>query len=192
MEKLNYGTPRRWRATTLAGTLFFAICGLLLLIWPNEALAIANYVLAITLILIGVLGLFGYVKASPLAGALGFTMSLSLISITAGIVLVCAPSLLAALLPFLWGVSLVAGGFAKLQMASDMRRMGVSRWWFLLIGAACSFVLGVIAVLRPTFIATFATQFIGFSLLAEAIIDFISTLVLNRKIKALFPEVYNS
>lgn len=192
MNHLNFGTPRRWRATTLTGTLFYAICGVLLLVWPDEALAIANYALAILLVLVGVLGIIGYCKASPVMGALGFSMSLSLLAVTAGVVLFCAPSLLATLLPFVWGISLIAGGFVKLQMASDMRRMGVARGWLILIGAVFSFLLGVAAIFRPAFIATVATQFVGISLLVEAVIDLVCTLTINNRIKSLYPDVYNS
>ena len=44
-------------------------------------------------------------------------------------------ALLASLLPVIWGVSLLIGGFGKIQFAADLRRFGDRRWWTLLLGA---------------------------------------------------------
>ncbi|MDD3410492.1 MAG: DUF308 domain-containing protein, partial [Eubacteriales bacterium] len=93
-----------------------------------------------------------------------------------------------ALLPFVWGVAMIVGGFGKVQMAFDLKRMQDSRWWILFIGAAVSFVLGIFSVTRPLFIATIATQFMGVSLLVEAALDAASIIAFRRQIKKAFPQ----
>ena len=47
---------RNWSLTgvSLAAIIFYAVCGLLLLLLPSEALAIANYAIAALLLMMGV------------------------------------------------------------------------------------------------------------------------------------------
>ena len=70
-------------------------------------------------------------------------------------------------------------------MAFDLKRVGQGRWWLLLIGAGISFLLGVLSVTRPVFMATVATQFAGIALLVEALLDMVALLMLKREIKHL-------
>ena len=89
------------------------------------------------------------------------------------------------ILPFLWGVAMIAGGFGKFQMAFDLKRIGHNRWWLLLIGALVSFVLGTFSVTQPAFLATVVTQFAGISLLVEAVLDLGALLLIKREVKHL-------
>ena len=56
-------------------------------------------------------------------------------------------------------------------------------WWYALVAALLSFLLGALAIGRPVFIAAVLTQFVGASLLAEGILDLISFLTINKRIK---------
>ncbi|MEG1471950.1 MAG: DUF308 domain-containing protein, partial [Clostridia bacterium] len=46
-----------------------------------------------------------------------------------------------------------------------------------------SFALGFIAIARPSFITTIVTQFIGISLLVEAVLDAITLFTTNKRVK---------
>ena len=106
--------------------------------------------------------------------------------------MLCAsPLFLAELLPFVWGVALLVGGFGKVQMAADLKRIGDRFWWYALIAALLSFVLGALAITRPVFIAAVLTQFVGASLLVEGVLDLVSFLTLNKRIKAFRREMEN-
>ena len=78
---------------------------------------------------------------------------------------------------------MIAGGFAKVQVAFDLNRVDRERWWLMLIGALLSFVLGVLAVTQPAFLAGIVTQFIGASLLLEALLDMAALLTIQREVK---------
>jgi len=175
----------RWNFTGWSVIVFYAVCGLLLLLWPNLALMIANYALAAVLCGVGLVMIIGYIRGEAMDGMMGFGLAKGLIALLVGLVLLMKSELLMTLLPFLWGVSMIAGGFGKFQMAFDMRRIGHSRWWLLLIGSLISFVLGILSVTQPAFVATAFTQFAGISLLAEAALDCASLLFIKREMKHL-------
>ena len=162
---------------------FYALCGLLLLLWPDLALGIANYALAAVLLAVGGYLIVSYVRGSVIQGVLGLRLTIGLAFVFVGVLLLFSPSLLQAVLPFMWGLSLLAGGFGKVQMSADLKRIGAERWWVTLAGALISFVLGAIAVFRPTFVAEMFIQFIGVSLLVEGALDMGAMLTINKKIR---------
>jgi len=175
----------RWNFTGWSVIAFYAVCGLLLLLWPNMALTIANYALAAVFCVIGLVMVISYIRGEAMEGMLGFGLAKGLIILLVGVVLIAKTDILMTLLPFLWGVAMIAGGFGKFQMAFDIRRIGQNRWWLLLIGSLISFVLGIFSVTQPAFLATVITQFAGISLLAEAVLDTAALLYLKHEMNHL-------
>jgi uncharacterized membrane protein HdeD (DUF308 family) len=172
-----------WNFTGWTAIVFYAVCGLLLLLWPSLALTIANYALAATLCAVALVMIAGYIRGEALDGMLNYGLAKGLILLLIGIVLFVRSDILIALLPFLWGVAMLAGGFAKVQVAFDLNRVDRERWWLMLLGALLSFVLGIIAVTKPLFLADVITQFIGASLLLEALLDLMALLTIRREVK---------
>lgn len=174
-----------WDFTSWSVIAFYAVCGLLLLLWPSLALLIANYALAAVLCVVGIVLMVGYIRGEVLDGMMGYGLAKGLILLLIGIVLFVRSDVLTNVLPWLWGVAMIAGGFGKFQMAFDLKRIGRERWWLLLIGSLVSFVLGTFSVTQPEFLAVVVTQFIGISLLVEAVLDMVALLVFKREFKNL-------
>ena len=118
--------------------LFYLICGLLLLLMPNLALSIANVALAILLCAVGVRSIVSYLRGSILDGVMGLQLAAGLVALCFALLLLFNPLFLAELLPFVWGVALLVGGFGKVQMAADLKRIGDRFWWYALIAALLS------------------------------------------------------
>ena len=108
---------RNWSLTgvSLAAIIFYAVCGLLLLLLPSEALAIANYAIAALLLMMGVVCIIGYFRGSVIIGQFGFLLAVGMVLVTLAVVMFCYPTLLASLLPVIWGVSLLIGGFVRIS-----------------------------------------------------------------------------
>ncbi|MEA4927419.1 MAG: DUF308 domain-containing protein [Candidatus Limiplasma sp.] len=172
-----------WGLTGGSAIAFYAVSGLLLLLWPNLALLIANYALAAVLVVIGLVLILGYVRGDTLEGMMGLGMAKGLVLALLGVLLFVRSDLLVTVLPFLWGLAMIAGGFAKLQMANDLRRIGGSRWGWMLAGALVSFALGILSVTQPAFLAYTVTQFAGLSLLVEAVLDLAALFSIRRAYK---------
>ena len=173
---------RNWSLTgvSLAAIIFYAVCGLLLLLLPSEALAIANYAIAALLLVMGVVCIIGYFRGSVIIGQFGFLLAVGMVLVTLAVVMFCYPTLLASLLPVIWGVSLLIG---KIQFAADLRRFGDRRWWTLLLGALLSFALGILCLANPIYIAQTIFVFIGICLLAEAVLDLVTLLMVRRHLR---------
>lgn len=118
---------------------FYLICGLLLLLLPDLALGIANVALAVILCVVGVRSIASYLRGSVLDGVMGLQLAAGLVALCLALLLLFNPLFLAEVLPFLWGLALLVGGFGKVQMAADLRRIGDHLWWCALVAALLSF-----------------------------------------------------
>ena len=184
MKRMNQ--RQDWNHVTSYGALilFYFVFGLLLLLWPGAFLKITSLCIAALLCILGIKGIVSYARSSVLEGALGMELALGLGALCVGVLMLLFPELLQALLPFLWGISLLTGGFGKVQMAVDLKRIGENRWWILPSGSVLSFVLGVFAITKPAFLATAMVQFVGVSLLVEGAVDLVAFIGINRRLRA--------
>lgn len=181
MSKNNF----TWNMSTssLSAIAFYAICGILLLVLPDAAMAIANYAIAALLAIAGIICIINYMKDSVLVAAMGTKLALGLALLCFSILMFCYPTFLSELLPAIWGLSLLVGGFGKIQASADLKRIGEKHWWVMLIGSLVSFVLGIMCLANPLYIAQTIFVFIGICLLVEAVTDFSAYLLIRSRIR---------
>ena len=170
----------RQKTAGLLAILGYLVSGVLLLIWPHLMTTVTMWVLVIVLFACGIFQLIRYFRLSPEDGASGYSLATALLVLTIGIFLLANPSLFASILPRVWGILLLLGGFVKIQDGFDAFRMRSGRWWLLLIGAALSIVLGVIAITRPAAVLDGVAVYIGITLILEAVIDCVMLILIRR------------
>ena len=164
--------------------LFYLIVGALL-IWLNEqATTIASYVLAVILAALGFWFIFSYFRSDLEKRTAGTDLASGLISLLSGVVLALSPTSLKEILPAVWGLSLVFGGFLKIQYAFDEKSVGVKRWWIMLIFAALSLAIGTLALLRANvFGGSIGNPIIGIFMIAEAVLDIVTFFLIKSGLK---------
>lgn len=182
------GWKQIWRFSPIPVSIVCALIGLVLLIWPVTSSRIIALTVAGVLCLLGIYGIIAYFRGDSYNMMLGWRLTAGLIALTVGASLFFFPDWLATVLPMVWGMVLLAGGFCKIQVAFDMKRMEVEKWWQSLLGAALSLILGILILANPFGTAIVLMQFIGASLLVEAIVDIISTIAYNRARKRFYPD----
>lgn len=162
---------------------FCLISGLLLILLEDLTMRITGYVLAGALILFGGWLLIGYFRSVPLVRIVEAKLAIGLILLVTGVMLAFSPESLKELLPYAWGLSLLFGGFLKIQYAFDRKALGSEKWWVLLIMAAFSLVIGVISLLNDDFLGDKEELVIGILLTLEAVLDITVFLMLKRRIR---------
>ena len=114
----------------------------------------------------------------------GTDLAFGLISLLSGVVLALSPTSLKEILPAVWGLSLVFGGFLKIQYAFDEKSVGVKRWWIMLIFAALSLAIGTLALLRANvFGGSIGNPIIGIFMIAEAVLDIVTFFLIKSGLK---------
>ena len=176
-EKEQFGRPM------LFPIFFCLISGLLLILLESLTMRITGYVLAAALIVYGAWLIICYFRSEPLVRIIEAKLAIGLISLVTGTMLAFSPETLKDLLPYVWGLSLLFGGFLKIQYAFDRKSLGSEKWWILLIMAAFSLVIGTISLLNPAFLGDKRELVIGILLTVEAVLDITVYLLLRRTIR---------
>ena len=167
---------------------FDLLFGLLLVFLKNTALMIAAYVLSGFLVICGIYQITVYIHSPVMRKIVESRLAARLVLLLSGIMLVFNPAFLQEILPVIWGLSLLAGAFLKIQYAFDQLQLKIRRWWIMLIFASLSLVIGIIALLRPDFLGENKEFVIGLMLIFEALLDIIVLFMMNRALKKNFPE----
>ena len=163
--------------------LFCLVCGVLLILFGNLALRITAYVLAGVMILCGIWSVIAYIRSKPVRRITESRLATGLILLVAGGLLAFNPNYLEDILPFIWGLALLFGGFLKIQYAFDEKSVRVNRWWIMLIFAAFSVIVGIISLLNPSFLGENRSLVIGILLVFEALLDIMVFILLRHALR---------
>ena len=166
--------------------LFYAVVGALLIWLKDQVTTIAAYVLAVLLMISGIWLAVRYFRSAVEERVAGKDLAVGLILLLAGIVLAIGPNSLKDILPSVWGLSLVFGGFLKIQYAFDEKAVGVKRWWIMLIFAAVSLIIGTLALLGSRVFSGGDDQalfIIGIFMIGEAVLDLVTYFLISRGMK---------
>ena len=173
-------------------SLLFSICfdllfGLLLVFLKDTALMIAAYVLSGFLVICGVFQVMIYLRSPVIRKIVESRLAAGLILLLSGTMLLFNPAFLQDIFPVIWGLSLLAGAFLKIQYAFDLAQLKIRKWWIMLILASLSLVIGILALLRPDFMGESKDFVIGLMLVFEAVLDIVVLFLMNRALKRNFP-----
>ena len=163
--------------------LFCLVCGVLLILFGNLALRITAWVLAGVMILCGIWSVIAYIRSRPVQRITESRLANGLILLVIGSLLAFNPDYLENLLPFIWGLALLFGGFLKIQYAFDEKTVNVDKWWIMLIFAAFSLIVGILSLLNPAFLGENRNLVIGILLVLEAVLDITVYLLLKHALK---------
>ncbi len=159
--------------------------GLVLLIFPGVSATVILCALGGALLIWGAVHTIRYFTQDPYAVMRGQDLTLGIVGLGAGALTLIYPEVPGAVLPTLLGFALLLGGIVKVQASLDLRRMGYSKWYLSLCGAAASVLLGVVVLANPFGTLIVFMRFIGAALIVEGALD-VAALVLVRKIRKKF------
>lgn len=170
--------------------LIYCICelavGVLLLIDPIAFTSAIVRIFGIVLCVLGVLNIMSYFKLAPEMGSMSMSFTKGLVQVIAGVFCIFRPEWLANAFPLLavaYGLGILVVGLIKLQWSVDVLRVN-GRYWFIPgIGGISSVIFAVVIILNPFTTTAVLWMFAGISLIVEAVIDAVSTIMANRKNK---------
>lgn len=173
--------------SNLGGTLLCLgeiLVGILLLIDPAGFTSTILIAGGIILAASGLYHVIWYFITDPEEAAEGNRMGLGLISLAAGLFCIFRTQWLMdffSLLTTLYGAAILAIGLGKVQTTVDRIRMKFSRWYFPAIGALATLVCGTVILIDPFAASAALWQFIGISLICEAVLDAVSLIACRSR-----------
>ena len=145
------------------------LLGLCLIVWPRISASALCVIAGILLLAAGAVDIALYFNGDSYGVPFGFNLASGLFSALLGVVLLLNPANAALLLPIFVGVFVILDAAFTLQVAIDLKRAGISRWWTILLLSAVSFIMGALLLFNPFAGETALMLFMGITLVADAV-----------------------
>ena len=182
-------------ARAVRGGCLYTLCvlamGVVLILWPSEALEYGYYIAAGLAILLGLLRVIRYFRADMTAAREQQLLASGAMRIILGVLLlICAAQIRAGLMDQLCAGVMLMVGSIRLQAGFDLKRRGHANWFIVALSAAViALVLGLVALLFRTSVN--AVMMLAITLCIEAVADLlcrIKFLAIERKARKLKEE----
>ena len=159
----------------------YLACGISLLVWPAQSGLVICYVFGGISLLYGAVQIIRYC-CNAAVSIFRYELVTGILCCAFGLFVILRADMVLAVLPFVFGCAIVFDSVMTLQNAIDLRRLGFSRWWLILLLAGVTGAFGVLLFFEP-FAALAMVRFIGAVLVLDGCADLVSVLCLTYWVK---------
>lgn len=159
------------------------ISGIIALFNPLNTLLMLAYVIGFLMTFSGVSSIFYFFDIKGSVGA-SWVLVDGIISIVLGIIILANIQITGAFIPFLAAFWAIFRGIISIVSSFDMKKIGITRWYLMLIGGIISLIIGIILTFHPVLAALVVSLMVGFALIMYGIltIGFCLSFKKNQKI----------
>ncbi len=157
------------------------VLGILLIAVPAFSIAAVGVICGAILILFGAIRLVGYFSKDLYRLAFQYDLAFGIMMIALGIIMLLRPGSLMHFICITLGLSFLADGLFKIQIAMDSKNFGIHEWWLILALAIITVLFSIALIVRPSESSRVLTVLIGISMLCEGILN-IGTMITAVKI----------
>ena len=164
------------------------VLGIFFIVKPAFSISALGIICGIMLIIFGAVKLIGFFSKDLYRLAFQYDLAYGILLIVLGAMMLLRPESMMNFICIAIGISVLADGLFKVQIAMDSKKFGIRGWWLILIFAVLTGLGGSILILRPSTSSLFLTIFIGISMLAEGILNLITVLTTVKIIRHQQPD----
>lgn len=174
---------KQFRIWAIVISICMLVLGVLTLIWPKISAVAVCYILGVVCIGAGVYEIVRYFELGFVGLLFQHDLVLGIFSILAGVLLIIHPIGAAAFLPIVAGIYIVMGSIFDIQIAVEMRRMGIKTWIPSLILGIVGAVFAFFLILNPFDGVTALMIYVGVSLIIGSIQSIYTVHCISRAVK---------
>lgn len=183
-------TPMRAAKTGyVVMSIVFCVVGVLFIALPARSAVMIGRVLGAAMAAFGVVKLVGYFSKDLYRLAFQYDLEFGILLIALGVIVLLRTNGVMDFICIAAGVSILADGLFKIQIAIDARRFGIRDWWLILILAVVTGGVGLLLVFRPWESVQVLTVLLGAALLAEGVLNLCVALSTVKIVKNQRPDV---
>ncbi len=156
---------------TIALSAVFCAVGLLMIAVPEKMLPAWVDFFGVAMMIFGVIKLVGYFSKDLYRLAFQYDLPFGILMIALGFITTVKSDSVLYFLCISLGISILADGLFKMQIAIDAKRFGIGAWWLIVVLAAAAGAIGLLLVFRPAESLRVMTILLGASLLADGILN---------------------
>lgn len=127
----------------------YIVIGLVLVIWPDISVHTFCFVFGIGMIIFGGAHLILYFTKDRFMNVMQPDLVIGVVCISTGCYILLKMEYMLEIIPFAMGIVALLGGIVKIQSALDLKKLGTSKWYIMLIWAIALLILGVILIANP-------------------------------------------
>lgn len=170
---------KKYKSIMIAAAILYIALGLVLIIWPEAARSAICYVLGTALAVYGVYRIVAYfVRALPMQ--LQFGVAIGIASLLAGLLLIFKADFIVTVFGVIIGIILLVDGVIRLQNALDVRRMGGTHFFPLILCALVVLLCGAVLLFNPFTVVLTATIIGGVALVLDGCLTIWSIVEANK------------
>lgn len=157
------------KSALIVSSVMYLIMGIIMLIFPENVSDFICYLVALLFMFFGAVGIVIYIKSE---NKTSFVMSSLLFSIllgSFGIYIFVSPRTFASFIPLVVGIFLIADSISKLSLSFDLKKLGYSNWWHMLITSFIILSFGLLLTFNPFKALSLSIMVIGGILICDAI-----------------------
>ena len=159
------------------------IFGIVLLIWPDVSMKTFCYVLGVMSVIFGLVHIIIYFTRDKMQAMLQMDMVSGICLLAFGIFVLVKPEFIISILPFVVGVIMLLGAVVKFQNCLDMKKLGFTKWYLILVASLLMVGVVIILVINPFEAAEVMMILLGAGLLADGLISLFDIFMLNSLVK---------
>lgn len=183
-------TPMRAAKTGyVVMSIVFCMVGVLFIALPARSAVMIGRVLGAAMAAFGVVKLVGYFSRDLYRLAFQYDLEFGILLIALGVIVLLRTNGVMDFICIAAGVSILADGLFKIQIAIDARRFGIRDWWLILLLAVVTGGVGLLLVFRPWESVQVLTVLLGAALLAEGVLNLCVALSTVKIVKNQRPDV---
>ena len=145
--------------------------GILLAAQPDFSVSAIGVICGVVLIVFGAVKLTGFFSKDLYRLAFQCDLAFGILLIALGTVMLVRPENTINFICGVLGISILADGLFKIQIAVESKRFGIDAWWLILMLAVAAGVLGLLLLLRPAEGAHILSVLLGITMLADGILN---------------------
>ena len=170
-------------------SIVFCVVGVLFIALPARSAVMIGRVLGAAMAAFGAVKLVGYFSKDLYRLAFQYDLEFGILLIALGVIVLLRTNGVMDFICIAAGVSILADGLFKIQIAIDARRFGIRDWWLILLLAVVTGGVGLLLVFRPWESVQVLTVLLGAALLAEGVLNLCVALSTVKIVKNQRPDV---
>lgn len=176
----------------IAVSITLCVIGIVLMAFPDFSVSALGTICGALFILFGIVKLIGYFSKDLYRLAFQYDLAFGILTIALGVVMLARPENVMGFVCVVLGVSILADGLFKIQIALSAKSFGLRLWWLILICAVVTGILGFVLMFRPGEGSRTIMIFAGAALLAEGLLNFDTIITAVKIIKHQQPDIIDA
>ncbi|MGN0313154.1 MAG: HdeD family acid-resistance protein [Fusicatenibacter sp.] len=169
--------------TFIGISLAMMILGLCLVIWPYISAKVLCYLFGVLILITGIVRIVCYTRRGVSTFFHYYEFPLGLLDILLAVFFFSRSQHVILVLPIVIGIMIMIDSIFKLQMAIDLKRLGLRKWWSMLLLSILSILFSFLLILDPFEGSMTLMIFIGLSLIVDSIQSLCSVIYASKYIR---------